>query len=90
MAEELWEEWENPVPTEQSGIQMVSEPDPQAVNMLEKIQRIERLITHKDRESLRQYLAILVPQFEKNRQEMFLEDEPLPIFVEFEQPGVQP
>lgn len=90
VAEELWEEWENPVPTEQPGIQMVSEPDPQAVNMLEKIQRIERLIAHTDRESLRQYLAILVPQFEKNRQEMFLEDEPLPIFVETEQPGVHP
>jgi hypothetical protein len=57
--------------------------------MLEKIQRIERLITRNDRESLRQYLSILVPQFEKNRQEMFLEDEPLPIFVET-QPGVQP
>jgi FlaA1/EpsC-like NDP-sugar epimerase len=82
VAEELWEEWENPVPTEQPGIQMVSEPDPEAVNMLEKIQRIERLITRNDRESLRQYLSILVPQFEKNRQEMFLEDEPLPIFVE--------
>jgi FlaA1/EpsC-like NDP-sugar epimerase len=91
VAEELWEGWENPVPTEQSGIQMVSEADPQAVNMLEKIQRIERLIAHNDRESLRQYLSILVPQFEKNRQEMFLEeDEPLPIFVETEQPGVRP
>jgi FlaA1/EpsC-like NDP-sugar epimerase len=90
VAEELWEEWENPVPTEQHGIQMVSEPDPQAVNMLEKIQRIERLITHNDRESLRQYLSILVPQFEKNRQEMFLEDEPLPIFVETDLPGIHP
>jgi len=90
VAEELWEEWENPVPTEQHGIQMVSEPDPQAVNMLEKIRRIERLITHNDRESLRQYLSILVPQFEKNRLEMFLEDEPLPIFVETEQPGIHP
>jgi len=89
VAEELWEEWENPVPTEQVGIQKVSEPDPEAVGMLEKIQRIERLITRNDRESLRQYLSILVPQFEKNRQEMFLEDEPLPIFVET-QPGVQP
>jgi FlaA1/EpsC-like NDP-sugar epimerase len=89
VAEELWEEWENPLPTEQPGIQMVSEPDPQAVNMLEKIQRIERLIAHNDRESLRQYLAILVPQFERNRQEMFLEDEPLPIFAEPE-PGVHP
>ena len=89
VAEELWEEWENPVPTEQMGIQQVSEPDPEAVNMLEKIQRIERLITRNDRESLRQYLSILVPQFEKNRQEMFLEDEPLPIFVETE-PGGQP
>jgi FlaA1/EpsC-like NDP-sugar epimerase len=89
VAEELWEEWENPVPTEQAGIQKVSEPDPEAVGMLEKIQRIERLITRNDRESLRQYLSILVPQFEKNRQEMFLEDEPLPIFVET-QPGVQP
>jgi FlaA1/EpsC-like NDP-sugar epimerase len=89
VAEELWEEWENPVPTEQAGIQKVSEPDPEAVNMLEKVQRIERLITRNDRESLRQYLSILVPQFEKNRQEMFLEDEPLPIFAET-QPGVQP
>jgi len=89
VAEELWEEWENPVPTEQAGIQKVSEPDPEAVGMLEKILRIERLITRNDRESLRQYLSILVPQFEKNRQEMFLEDEPLPIFVET-QPGVQP
>jgi FlaA1/EpsC-like NDP-sugar epimerase len=89
VAEELWEEWENPVPTEQAGIQKVSEPDPEAVGMLEKIQRIERLITRNDRESLRQYLSILVPQFEKNRQEMFLEDEPLPIFVDT-QPGVQP
>jgi FlaA1/EpsC-like NDP-sugar epimerase len=89
VAEELWEEWENPVPTEQPGIQMVSESDPEAVNMLEKIQRIERLITRNDRESLRQYLSILVPQFEKNRQEMYLEDEPLPIFVET-QPGILP
>lgn len=89
VAEELWEEWENPVPTEQPGIQMVSEPDPEAVNMLEKVQRIERFITRNDRESLRQYLSILVPQFERNRQEMFLEDEPLPIFVET-QPGIQP
>jgi FlaA1/EpsC-like NDP-sugar epimerase len=89
VAEELWEEWENPVPTDQVGIQKVSEPDPEAVDMLEKIQRIERLITRNDRESLRQYLSILVPQFEKNRQEMFLEDEPLPIFVET-QPGEQP
>jgi FlaA1/EpsC-like NDP-sugar epimerase len=89
VAEELWEEWENPVPTEQTGIQKVSEPDPEAVGMLEKIQRMERLITRNDRESLRQYLSILVPQFEKNRQEMFLEDEPLSIFVET-QPGVQP
>jgi len=89
VAEELWEEWENPVPTEQAGIQKVSEPDPEAVGMLEKIQRMERLITRNDRETLRQYLSILVPQFEKNRQEMFLEDEPLPIFVET-QPGAQP
>ena len=89
VAEELWEEWENPVPTEQPGIQMVSEPDPEAVNMLEKIQRMERLIARNDRESLRQYLSILVPQFERNRQEMFLEDEPLSIFVET-QPGIQP
>lgn len=82
VAEELWEEWENPVPTTQAGIQKVSEPDPEATDMLEKIQRIERLLTRNDRESLRQYLAILVPQFEKNRREMFLEDEPLPVFAE--------
>jgi len=82
VSEELWEEWENPIPTEQAGIQMVSEPDPLAAGMIEKVERIERLITRNDRESLRQYLSILVPEFEKNRREMFLDDdEPLPVMA---------
>jgi FlaA1/EpsC-like NDP-sugar epimerase len=82
VAEELWEEWENPVPTEQAGIQMVSEPDPAAMNMLEKIQQIEGLIGRNDRESLRNYLSVLVPEFERNRREMHTEEEPVPIFLE--------
>src|SRR4030095_11203475 len=34
VAEELWEEWENPVPTEQPGMQLVSDTDQQAAKLL--------------------------------------------------------
>lgn len=82
VAEELWEEWERPVPTQQNGIHMVSEPDPEASRMLEKIQRLECLISQNDREGLKNYLSTLVPQFEKNRLEMRHEDELAHAFAE--------
>ncbi len=78
-AEELWEEWEEPVPTMQAGIQMISQPNPAATDMLEKIRKMEGFVAMNDREGLRAYLGRFLPQFAKNRREIVMEEEPKPI-----------
>lgn len=80
-AEELWEEWERPVPTMQPGIQMISQPNPAASDMLEKIRKMEGYVAMNDREGLRSYLGRLLPQFAKNRREIVMDEEPKPMTV---------
>ena len=75
-AEELWEAWESPLPTPQAGIRMISEQHPAAADMLNKIHRMEKYLSRNDREGLCSYLLTLLPQFEKNRREIFLEEQP--------------
>jgi FlaA1/EpsC-like NDP-sugar epimerase len=75
-AEELWEEWEKPVPTPQNGIQVISQRDPASTAMLEKIREMETYLAMNDRVGLSVYLGRLLPQFAKNRRELLVHEEP--------------
>ena len=67
VSEELWEQWENPVPTEDPRILKVSEQDPQRQGILSKIDRMEQLLADGDLDDLLEYLQDFAPEFQRNR-----------------------
>jgi FlaA1/EpsC-like NDP-sugar epimerase len=75
VTEELWEEWEHPAATPIDGIRVITERNPAAEKVLDKIGRLERLLAANDREGLRDYVNRMVPQFASNRREIQLDIE---------------
>jgi FlaA1/EpsC-like NDP-sugar epimerase len=67
IAEELWEEWERPVATENERILVVSEQNPEATGILRKIERMEKFLAREDCDGLLKYLADFAPDFKKGR-----------------------
>jgi len=67
IAEELWEEWERPVATENERILVVGEQNPEAAGILRKIERMEKYLAREDCEGLLEYLAEFAPEFKKGR-----------------------
>src|SRR5260370_32928619 len=70
VAEELWEEWEHPKATAIKGIRVITEHNPAAERVLDKISRLERYLAANDREGLRDYVYRMVPQFADNQREI--------------------
>jgi FlaA1/EpsC-like NDP-sugar epimerase len=70
VAEELWEEWENPGPTPIKEILVITDRNPASERVLDKIQKLEMYLTANDRDGLRDYVYRMVPQFARNRKEI--------------------
>jgi FlaA1/EpsC-like NDP-sugar epimerase len=67
VSEDLWEEWERPVATEDSRILRINDQATQLAGMREKIERMEELLGHGDQDALLDYLDAVVPGFRENR-----------------------
>ncbi len=67
LTEELWETWEQPVPTESSRILAVREENSRARGILTKIRRMEDFLSRADNEGLLQYVQESYPEFRANR-----------------------
>ena len=70
VAEELWEDWENPMQTAIKEILVIAERNPFSDRVLDKISRLEMYLAANDREGLRDYVNRMVPQFARNRKEI--------------------
>jgi FlaA1/EpsC-like NDP-sugar epimerase/dTDP-4-amino-4,6-dideoxygalactose transaminase len=79
--EELWEEWEHPMPTSQKGVLMMMDRHPQAAGILEKIDNLESYLLAGDRKGLFEYLGEIMPDFAANRLRSF------PVEVETPKPS---
>lgn len=66
ITEELWEEWEHPVPTETSRI-LVTQANPLSRGILDRIRRMEGFIARGDREGLLDYVHEIAPEFSAAR-----------------------
>jgi FlaA1/EpsC-like NDP-sugar epimerase len=75
VAEELWEEWEYPARTPIKEILVITERNPAAERVLDKIHKLETFLAQNDRDGLRDYVYRMVPQFARNRDEMQFEIE---------------
>jgi len=65
--EELWEDWERPVPTEAARILVTVEQNPLSRGILEKVKRMEDYVARHDRDGLLKYIHEIVPDFPVNR-----------------------
>src|SRR4029077_12106586 len=66
ITEQLWEDWELPVPTETSRI-LVTQANPLSRGILDKIRRMEAFIARGDREGLLEYVHEIAPEFSAAR-----------------------
>jgi hypothetical protein len=64
---ELWEEWEQPKPTEHKQILVIADANPLASGVMDKVQQLEDYLNRDDRAGLLEYLNSLVPTFVANR-----------------------
>jgi len=67
VAEELWAEWEVPVPSSQKGVLMIPTSDPKSVGILSNIDAMDTFLSHGDRRALEDSLGKLFPEFIKKR-----------------------
>jgi len=68
VAEELWAEWEVPVPSSQKGVLMIPTRDPKSDGILSTIDRMEALLNRGDRHALEDSLREIFPGFIGKRQ----------------------
>ncbi|HET6932453.1 MAG TPA: DegT/DnrJ/EryC1/StrS family aminotransferase [Candidatus Acidoferrum sp.] len=61
--EELWADWEVPVPSSQRGVLMIPTHDPHSDGILSRIDGIEALLNRGDRQALDETLGELFPRF---------------------------
>jgi FlaA1/EpsC-like NDP-sugar epimerase/dTDP-4-amino-4,6-dideoxygalactose transaminase len=74
--EELWSDWERPVPTSQKGILAISEQDPLSADILRIVDELEARLTANDHNGIRACLADLFPSFAAKRKEFASVNEP--------------
>jgi FlaA1/EpsC-like NDP-sugar epimerase len=67
--EELWEDWEDPRPTELGQILVISQTSKPPFSVLQEADKLEELLASADSEQLEERLAELVPAFSANRQQ---------------------
>jgi len=67
ISEKLWEDWEQPAPTETVRVLVIAEPNPLSHGILEKIEGLKEYVARYDREGLLGYLRGIVPDFHVNR-----------------------
>lgn len=67
VTEDLWAQWESPVPTEDRRILRIAEQDPQALGISAKIDWMEHLLERNDQDALLAYLENFAPDFEAKR-----------------------
>ena len=67
ITEELWEEWEHPLPTTCERIRVIRETDVLARGILARVQKMEEFLTRGDREGLVKYIQEITPEFRSNR-----------------------
>lgn len=63
MTEELWEPWENPLPTSHRRILVLSGAEPRPTSVLEQVEELERLLAGADHASLLASLQRTFPEF---------------------------
>ena len=63
VAEELWAEWEVPVPSSQKSVLMIPTHDPKSEGILSRIDRLEFVLHQGDRQALDDSLGELFPRF---------------------------
>lgn len=68
VAEELWAEWEIPVPSSQKGVLMIPTRDAKSDGILSTIDRIEASLNRGDRHALEDSLREIFPEFIGKRQ----------------------
>ncbi|HKV03883.1 MAG TPA: SDR family NAD(P)-dependent oxidoreductase [Candidatus Acidoferrales bacterium] len=67
LSEELWEEWEHPVPAGSGRTLVIREKNDRSRGMLAKIRKMEELLARADNEGLLEYVQELFPAFRENR-----------------------
>lgn len=67
--EELWEGWENPVPTELGQILTISQSRKPAFSVLDEVERLEETLESNEVRELERFVGRLVPSFSVNREE---------------------
>lgn len=68
VAEELWAEWEVPVPSSQKGVRMIPTRDAKSDGILSTIDRMESLLNRGDRHAIEDLLRGIFPEFIGKRQ----------------------
>jgi FlaA1/EpsC-like NDP-sugar epimerase len=71
ISEELWADWEQPLPTGTDRILVIGEQSPLARGILEKIRRMENFLAGGDCKGLLEYLHEVVPEFRGIREAAF-------------------
>ncbi len=66
IAEELWEEWERPAPTESERILAIRSENPRG-GVLREIEQMEDFLARGDRSGLLEYIHGIFPEFGWNR-----------------------
>lgn len=77
ISEELWADWERPIPTETPRILVIPEQDPHARGILGKIRKMENFLARGDCTGLLDYLHEITPEFRGTRESGF--HKPLPV-----------
>lgn len=67
ITEELWEEWEHPLPTPCDRIRVIRETDALARGILFRMQEMEEYLARGDREGLVKYIQEIAPDFRATR-----------------------
>ncbi len=67
ITEELWEEWEHPVPSGNARILAIREHNARTRSILAVIENMETLLARGDNDSLLRYLQDSFPEFSRNR-----------------------
>ena len=72
ITEELWEEWEHPVPTRCKRILVIQQENSLSRGILPRVRRMEEFLARGDREGLLAYIQEIAPEFRGNKREMSL------------------
>jgi FlaA1/EpsC-like NDP-sugar epimerase len=67
ITEELWEDWEHPLPTTCDRIRVIRETDALARGILARVKKMEEFLSCGDREGLLKYVQEIAPEFSANR-----------------------